>query len=109
MNEEQIGKQLRRARSQKGLTLKELSEASGVSLSLIAQIEKGRTTTTRTLLQLAEVLDLTVRVLPSAKSLTPEQDALLTTFLADLPYMDDRDARALRTQIAVQRELRKPE
>jgi transcriptional regulator with XRE-family HTH domain len=55
-----IGSVIRHLRKQQGLTLKELSESSGMSVSHLSDLERGRTdSTVRSLLKIAEALGVT--------------------------------------------------
>lgn len=59
-----IGAKLRRLREQKGLTLHELSQRSGVSLAHISEIERGRSTASlKTLEKLASALEVSTSYL----------------------------------------------
>lgn len=59
-----IGAKLRRLREQKGLTLHELSQRSGVSLAHISEIERGRSTASlKTLEKLALALEVSTSYL----------------------------------------------
>jgi len=59
-----IGARLRRLREQKGLTLHELSQRSGVSLAHISEIERGRSTASlKTLEKLASALEVSTSYL----------------------------------------------
>lgn len=59
-----IGAKLRRLREQRGLTLNELSQRSGVSLAHISEIERGRSTASlKTLEKLAAALEVSTSYL----------------------------------------------
>jgi transcriptional regulator with XRE-family HTH domain len=59
-----IGKQLRRLRAEKGLTLAETAEASGLSASFISALERGNTgVSLSALFRLAEALGTTIPML----------------------------------------------
>jgi transcriptional regulator with XRE-family HTH domain len=63
MDDATLGDRIRAVRMRRGLTQKELTAASGVSLSLLKKLESGALTTARpeTLRTLAGPLDVTVR------------------------------------------------
>lgn len=55
---QELGRQVRLARTEKGWTLKELSEASGVSVSQLSSVERGaHTPSLESLLSIASALD----------------------------------------------------
>ena len=57
-----LGEQLRAARKERGLTLKQLSELSGVHDTYISQIENGKVISTDTLDKLLEALNKELKI-----------------------------------------------
>lgn len=55
-----LSRNMKLRRADKGMTLAELSEATGISLSHLSGIERGRTTTTDKLTAIAEGLGLSL-------------------------------------------------
>lgn len=54
-----VGEQLKRIRKEKKMTLKEVAEGAGVSISFLSQVERGKSSVTlESLRKIAEVLDV---------------------------------------------------
>ncbi|MCM3895135.1 MULTISPECIES: helix-turn-helix domain-containing protein [Gordonia] len=92
----QLGGVIRAARLEKGLTLAQMSEQTGLSASFLSQLENGRTNTSlRSLQTVADALDTTATVLladadTGADPVARADDELLT--LSDKP---DAQVRSL--------------
>lgn len=71
-----IGKNVKALAKDKGLTLVELSEKSGISINTIYRITKDdpRSVTTGTLDRLAEALEVNMDTLRTGKQYAPEKD-----------------------------------
>lgn len=85
-----FGLKLKQFRLQKGWTLSELSEKTGISSSYINEIEKGKKyPKTDKILQITEVLEIDYDELISTdlrKALGPTGDLLKSSFFTDIPF-----------------------
>jgi len=71
-----IGRQIRRLRSNRGLTLQELSAASGVAVGLLSQIERGLSSPSlRTLTKIRVALDVPLGVFFAPPHQTAQAEA----------------------------------
>ena len=74
--DEKVSKKIRECRHKKGMTLKELSELTGLSVSFLSQIERGRSSMTITSLKkISNALDVPMKVIVDVKE---ENDFLNT-------------------------------
>jgi transcriptional regulator with XRE-family HTH domain len=82
MDDATLGDRIRAVRMRRGLTQKELTAASGVSLSLLKKLESGALTTARpeTLRTLAGPLDVTVSSLAAGPDEAPPHDDDVTVW-----------------------------
>jgi transcriptional regulator with XRE-family HTH domain len=84
-----FGLKVRELRKQKGLSFAELSQASGLSVSYLNEIERGKKyPKTDKILALSEALDVTYDNLVSlklSKKLSPVADLLRSSFFQELP------------------------
>jgi transcriptional regulator with XRE-family HTH domain len=87
MGFERVGLQLRQQRRMQGKTLKQVAESAGLSLSYIANLERGRgNPTLEALGKVAAALDMTVESLlgdTQPDHLAPEFPKTLAAFVAD--------------------------
>ena len=93
----QLGKTVQRLRKAHGLSLSELSEASGVAKSIISQIERNETNPTlATIWRLAQALDVSIeRVLQAAD----DEPFVEKTSKGDTPILMSDDGRCRLTVI----------
>jgi transcriptional regulator with XRE-family HTH domain len=86
----ELGDMLRKFRLQRNLTLAELSEKSGVSISFISQVENGKNMPSlETLKALAKALHITIEVLVLTNSISPEEEQEFLLQLKNDPEMKD--------------------
>jgi transcriptional regulator with XRE-family HTH domain len=57
---EQLGKDLKQHREKQDKTLKELSDATGISISVISRVEQGDITSTEKLEKIIKVLNVSI-------------------------------------------------
>ena len=74
--EESLGQKLRSRRTQLGKGLREVSEATSISVGLISEIERGLSSpTVRNLIRLCDALEMTVSSLMAGTDLPASEDA----------------------------------
>jgi len=92
MDKQELASEVRRRRAAAGLTLREVSERSGVDYSLIARIEKAERNVT---------IDTARRVLDALAPAPDPYAATVARFAALLPRLDDAERVALLSMIAL--------
>ncbi|MDP9025538.1 MAG: helix-turn-helix domain-containing protein [Candidatus Eremiobacteraeota bacterium] len=96
MADETIGSALKRAREEAGLTLRDVSRASGISVNQISQVETGRR---------ADPAFTTVARIAAGLRLSLDSVSRAVGFVADGPVLRSRISAAGRKRLAAYREL----
>ncbi len=89
-----IGEYVKKIRTEQNLTLKELSEKSGLSVSFLSQFERGISTiSVDALLELAEALSIDSReiIMESLATSQPKDDYVLRSYSRHTPQISAKN------------------
>jgi transcriptional regulator with XRE-family HTH domain len=99
-----FGQRLRRARTDRGLTLRDISERSGISITYLSDLERGVLVnpTLDTLKKVAEALDVSLNELLGIEQeeSTPSYPKALEEFLRDQHFRQALTEQAKRERVA---------
>lgn len=82
-----IGAALRRERNERGLTLEDVSEKTGLSGGYISRIERGKATTLSTLISIADALDVSLQSVFADYRTRPLHEGYLLRRETDLGFL----------------------
>ncbi len=104
-----IGKKIKQLRKEKGLTLQELAQRSGVSPGYISMLERGykRSPTLDVLRKLAKGLDIRLPELIGEEMISVSEDEKVKVLLRAADELSKLDLESLESLLNAIRELKK--